>query len=499
MRATGIANVIGVILGWVLWPLAAPAAAATPEAFCNQLVTSATRPGTVTFNPRQECVDTTVGPAQAACSQLATSGQRPGLVPFNPRQECVNTAVGPAQAICNALSTTGTRPVQVSCNPQQQCRDAGIAGAICNALPTSGNPRTECSRAAGVLSGACNVLPDQSLCIGQENYNPRQVCVDTTVGPAQATCNALSTSGTRPGTETFNPRQVCVDTTVGAAQATCNALSTSGTRPGTATFNPRQECLDAIRNASSAQAGCNALPTSATRPGTETFNPRQECLNRTPPPLPGLPSPCDLLPTSATRPGTVTYNPRAECLAFIAQGVGLTEVALYKIFMAELGAGVSLHRLPGQIVEILRPVYPDANVAGARFGFANRQPANHAITDCTIMYFNNQEVVSQLSEGRLSKGHLHWVLHELRHTGQCRERGGRDGLAKMWFSQIPLDKLRAINPKTDLTAEWRRLHDAMPMEGNADSVATRVMNALEGCCIEGGMLVPPRPSHKKGR
>lgn len=72
--------------------LAAARAAAGP---CDALPTSAQRPGQVSCNPRQRCMDgiTVHGPArtaaETACNALPTNGTCPGNVTFNPREECL--------------------------------------------------------------------------------------------------------------------------------------------------------------------------------------------------------------------------------------------------------------------------------------------------------------------------------------------------------------------------------------------------------------------------
>ncbi len=96
MRAIGIGVVVtALVAGLVV--LGVPAARAGHDAACNAMPTSGQRPGNVSCNPRQKCVNdipgNVQGPARTAavntCNALPTSGQCPGTVSFNPRQECL--------------------------------------------------------------------------------------------------------------------------------------------------------------------------------------------------------------------------------------------------------------------------------------------------------------------------------------------------------------------------------------------------------------------------
>ncbi|HVR74340.1 MAG TPA: hypothetical protein VMT52_08410 [Planctomycetota bacterium] len=154
-------------------------------------------------------------------------------------------------------------------------------------------------------------------------------------------------------------------------------------------------------------------------------------------------------------------------LAQICQG----KYAIYQTYMAFLGAGVSLHSLPDVYVEEIQPIFPHVDLRSVRFGFSNRQPSDNATTDCDKIYFNDAAYVERLRRAELSTPEeWDWLLHELRHTEQCRELGGRQAYAERWFRDLEISLLvtRLANPAQYFT--W--LHDNMPMEADADSRAS---------------------------
>ncbi len=231
IRSLRVPQLIGPVLGLIVWLLAAPAAWAHHEKACSHLPTSGQHPGQVSCNPRQTCLD---GPAaamaQATCGWMSTSATRDRMVSCNPRQTCLDgPAAATAQATCGWMSTSGNRTVQVSCNPKQECLNtfSGLAAAQCNVYTTSGT------------------------CPRQQSYNPRQECMDNNpvVVTARNACNVNATSGTCPGgTESYNPRQECMDNNpvVAGARNACNANQTSGMCPGMLAYNPHEECLSKL-------------------------------------------------------------------------------------------------------------------------------------------------------------------------------------------------------------------------------------------------------------
>ncbi|HET9712950.1 MAG TPA: hypothetical protein VFP64_13740, partial [Pyrinomonadaceae bacterium] len=139
---------------------------------------------------------------------------------------------------------------------------------------------------------------------------------------------------------------------------------------------------------------------------------------------------------------------------------------LYRTYMARLGEGVALHSLPQSYLDVLNPWFLGPDLRNWRFGFSDRQRSGTATTDCSITYFNDRQFVDTLRVGRLSQdSNFEWLFHELQHFVQCNNR--RDWYAARWFMELPT----AIVQGGDLKA----IHDRMPMEGDADTVADRVL------------------------
>ena len=73
---------------------------------------------------------------------------------------------------------------------------------------------------------------------------------------------------------------------------------------------------------------------------------------------------------------------------------------------------------------------------------------------------------------------IHWFAHELEHYEQCMSRGGKRRYANMWFGQVGTTWLKLILNGKPGDVKQNGLHDAMPMESNADKKADRVVNAM---------------------
>jgi len=160
----------------------------------------------------------------------------------------------------------------------------------------------------------------------------------------------------------------------------------------------------------------------------------------------------------------------------------------YYTYMAQLGAGVTLHRLPSLYVELLQKHYSGA-LTEVRFGFSDRQPGTKATTDCSVIYFSSgapSNFVNKLKDGLLSTDQeFSLLLHELRHFSQCKIIGGRDSYAKMWFGHFTVSFLQqgTLDPKA--------LHDGMPMEKDAISAASDFLKKTATIRDANGILVRP--------
>jgi hypothetical protein len=160
----------------------------------------------------------------------------------------------------------------------------------------------------------------------------------------------------------------------------------------------------------------------------------------------------------------------AEAAACVAEmALCQTKLGLYETYMAQLGAGVTRRSLPAAYVEVLQASYPGAPLGNYRFGFSPRQPAV-ATTDCSMTYYTTQAFVDKVAAGSLSTpNEFKLLFHEIQHYRQCMQAGGRNQFAKMWFDQIPLSRLQTFDMHT--------IHDAMPMEGQANSAQETIFTS----------------------
>ena len=145
-------------------------------------------------------------------------------------------------------------------------------------------------------------------------------------------------------------------------------------------------------------------------------------------------------------------------------------IAIYKAYMAVLGAGVTMHAIPQVYIDKLQAFYPDVDLHAIKFGFSDRQPPGNATTDCNRIYFSNPDFVAALRDGALLLDDPYgwsWLFHELQHTQQCVELGGRDNYAERWFRDLAISALllNLAHPESF----FADLHDRMPMEEDADA------------------------------
>ena len=179
-----------------------------------------------------------------------------------------------------------------------------------------------------------------------------------------------------------------------------------------------------------------------------------------------------------------------------------TKIRAFETYMQQIGTGQTRHPLPEIYQTVLRPYYPKVDLASIRFAFSDRQPVDNATTDCNTIYFNDAKYVETLRSAGPNP-RLEWLLHELAHPEQCAAAGGREGYAKRWWAET-LAAVAASDETVDLFQDSDevmeqleklsvRLHDAMPMEREADERARAVLAQLRGCCIAAdGALIAPR-------
>jgi hypothetical protein len=154
-----------------------------------------------------------------------------------------------------------------------------------------------------------------------------------------------------------------------------------------------------------------------------------------------------------------------------------SKVTLYRRYMDQLGAGVRLENLPDAYVAQLKDYFPKIDLKTVRFGYSSRQPAGNTTTDCHNVYSGRREFVDQLRNASLGSNAtlLSLLYHELRHTEQCNEMGGRDFYAERWFRDF---EISALTSNLNNPNYYTVLHDRMPMEKNAEARATEVLKVL---------------------
>lgn len=159
----------------------------------------------------------------------------------------------------------------------------------------------------------------------------------------------------------------------------------------------------------------------------------------------------------------------------------------YRIYMAWLASGVrgGQGRLAPEAIETLSPHYAH-DLSRAAYAYTSRLPASLAVADCTTVYFGNETIVAALRGGtQLTTRQLRWLAHELTHGEQCERWGGRAPFARTWFLQANAQAWHTVRGGRGWAAlgEWLRtryirdLHDAMPMEIEADARARAVLDA----------------------
>jgi len=147
----------------------------------------------------------------------------------------------------------------------------------------------------------------------------------------------------------------------------------------------------------------------------------------------------------------------------------------YRTFMDQIGFNVTLHSLPALYVELLRPHYPGVDLSTVRFGFS-RGLARGAMTDCDKIYFADESYVDKVRNGTLGAGDEPGLLyHELTHTEQCAQRGGRDFYAVMWWNELTPALIQAA---LQGTLDPGVVHDLMPMEEDANGRESDLCTAL---------------------
>ncbi|MGB0910553.1 MAG: hypothetical protein ACPGYT_09335 [Nitrospirales bacterium] len=128
--------------------------------------------------------------------------------------------------------------------------------------------------------------------------------------------------------------------------------------------------------------------------------------------------------------------------------------------------------LSSKTIKKYQPFYK-ADLTKVKIAESKRVHGRNAMTNCKTIWFPK-------GSGMLKNpdSNIHWFAHELEHYEQCMSRGGKRRYANMWFGQVGSNWAKlALNGKSG-DINHGGLHDAMPMEKNADKKADKVLKAL---------------------
>lgn len=405
----------------------------------------------------------------AACQVLGTSAQRAGTRACNPRQDCINNIPGNVQgpartgavATCNnTLPASATCPTTESYNPRQECLaklpptpavsitsvDGGAAG---------GN-KTYAGRPDMMRVQGANVGMAGNSAVGEAG-----ILVALVVAPNCAPPNCVGlTVQSAPNAE--GPKRFLLRTWHGHSQV-------EGTVQVVAAPAPQAPTMPQV-----------AMPKVQAPAGPKIAAPQP--LSPSVMVTPAAPAPIPVpYPVAPAVPGAAVPKPSPACKGNPAQVADCqAKVAAYQGYMANLGRDVPLSSLPALYVELLKPLYPNVDLRTVQFGFSNRQQPNNATTDCSRIYFNGEDYVRKLAAGTLRNDERQnplWLYHELRHTEQCVEWGGRDFFAARWFKDFQIGLIQT-RLQRDPQAFMTEVHDRQPMEVDANTRMSQVGKAL---------------------
>jgi hypothetical protein len=158
-------------------------------------------------------------------------------------------------------------------------------------------------------------------------------------------------------------------------------------------------------------------------------------------------------------------------------------LSAYRSYFAVVEAGATMRRLPHDVRQKLAPYYGMQLLEQVRYGESEvLKIGAAAMTDCHSIYFPSGCGMSDIVEkgnlfNRKYRDDLKWLLHELAHCEQCDQKGGRDSYAQTWFKEVAVSTLTQLflDPQQ---VNARMLHDAMPMENDAEQKAVRVLDQL---------------------
>jgi hypothetical protein len=410
----------------------------------------------------------------AACQLLSTSAQRAGTRGCNPRQECINNIPGNVQGVarngavatCNTtMPTSGTCPTTETYNPRQECvaklpPTPAVSIASVDGGAAGGN-KTYAGRPDVMRVQGANVgMPgNTAVAVGEAG-----IVVGLVVAPNCAPPNCIGLA-VQSAPNVWGKKRFQLRAWHGHSQV-------EGTVQVEAAPAPQAPALP--------QVATPKMPAPA-RPQIATPALPNPSVAVTPAAPGPIPVPYPVLPAVPGVPGVAVPQPSPACTGNPAQVADCqAKLAAYQGYMANLGRDVTLYSLPALYVDLLRPLYPNVDLRTVKFGFSNRQQANNATTDCSRIYFNGQDYVRKLATGALTRDENPsplWLYHELRHTEQCVEWGGRDFFAARWFKDFQIGLIQT-RLQRDPPAFMTEVHDRQPMEADANARMRQVEKAL---------------------
>jgi hypothetical protein len=159
---------------------------------------------------------------------------------------------------------------------------------------------------------------------------------------------------------------------------------------------------------------------------------------------------------------------------------GMSAHALYDSYFRLVKAGAGMSRINGKLkAALLAAGINRADILRVKIGYsaylAKSTGGKVAMTDCNNIYFPRRDVVRAIAQGTNFRNHW-WLLHEMGHTKQCRQ-GGRQGFATRWFKELNGTVKGQI--AAGKTVNGKTIHDAMPLERQADAYANKHRRAFE--------------------
>ena len=133
----------------------------------------------------------------------------------------------------------------------------------------------------------------------------------------------------------------------------------------------------------------------------------------------------------------------------------------YKAFFSHV-EGEADTAIPEHLHPFLKKHY-SFDPASVRFGHVTKIGGADCITDCNKVYCKQATRIDAVRKGYAWE-EIHF--HELQHVQQCKNIGGREDYAKMWFKQFAGSFFKSLFTK-DPAPFGKELHDNMPMEADA--------------------------------